>query len=290
MRMGMGIAMICFGGWVGSAEAHFNMLLPQSASAKKGEALTILYQWGHPFEHQLFDAPPPQRLLVLTPEGKRIELTDQLEKTTRKVGEKEVTAYRLHFTPEQRGDYLFVLRTPPIFLEEDGEFVQDTVKTVLHVQAQKGWDGDSGDFEFVPLTRPYGLRPNMVFQVEMPRRPAEGGTLSLVEIERYNAEPPKKLPSDEQITRTVRLDRNGVATTTLSESGWWCLTVSQRNGTRQRDGKSYPVRQRSTFWVFVDETASASSCQPAAPAREGSGKKMSRSGARRSRSMRLTRA
>lgn len=128
---------------------------------------------------------------------------------------------------------------------------------VLHVQAQKGWDASVGDFELVPLTRPYGLLPGMVFQVEMSSARSAGKEMpyGLMEIERYNAEPPKKLPPDEQITRTVRLDANGVATTTLSEAGWWCLTVARPQGTRMRDGKNYPLRQRSTFWVFVDEPA-----------------------------------
>src|SRR6185437_3468160 len=107
---------------------------------------------------QLFDAPQPQSLIVLSPDGQRIELTDKLVKTTRKTGMKEATAYQLNFTPQQRGDYVFLLRTPPIWMEEDSEFLQDTVKMVLHVQAQKGWDAAAGDFEFVPLTRPYGLR------------------------------------------------------------------------------------------------------------------------------------
>jgi uncharacterized GH25 family protein len=240
--------------FAGSAAAHFNMLLPQSASAKKGEALTLTYQWGHPFEHQLFDAPQPQSLIVLAPDGKRADLTDKLEKTTRKAGAKEAAAFQLRFTPEQRGDYVFVLRTPPIWMEEDGEFLQDTVKMVLHVQAQRGWDADVGEFEFAPLTRPYGLRPGMVFQAQMPLRQAgPRESLSLVEIERYHATPPKTLPPDEHITRTVKLDPNGVATTTLSEAGWWCLTVARPHGTRMREGKSYPLRQRSTLWVFVDE-------------------------------------
>ena len=252
--------MAWLGFFTGPAVAHFNMLLPESASAKKGEALTLTYQWGHPFEHQLFDAPQPQSLIVLSPDGRRIELTDKLVKTMRKAGEKEATVFQLRFTPEQRGDYVFVLRTPPIWMEEDGEFLQDTVKMVLHVQAQKGWDAAVGDFELVPLTRPYGLHPGMVFQVEtLPARSvSEGGPRSrfgLVEIERYNAQPPKKLPPDEDITRTVRLDANGVATTTLNEAGWWCLTVARPQGTRMRDAKNYPLRQRATFWVFVDEPA-----------------------------------
>ncbi len=253
MRLGMWLLAIwlAFGG--GSAAGHFNMLLPQNASAKKGEALTITYQWGHPFEHQLFDAPKPRSLVVVGPDGKRVDWTDKLEKNALKVGGKEIATYQLSFTPGQRGDYLLVLKTPPIWLEEDGAFVEDTVKTVLHVQTQRGWDGSAGQFEFVPLTRPYGLSPGTVFQVEMPGR-AHEDALSLVEIERYNRAPPKALPPEEQITRTVRLDRNGVATTTLPEAGWWCLTVSRPHGMRERDGKSHPVRQRSTFWVLVDET------------------------------------
>jgi hypothetical protein len=79
----------------------------------------------------------------------------------------------------------------------------------------------------------------------------------LVEIERYNATPPKELPADEFITRTVRADPNGVATTTLTMPGWWCLTAQRGAGKKQRDGKMYPVKQRTTFWVFVDEKAAA---------------------------------
>lgn len=237
-----------------TASAHFNMLLPPAASARRGEALTLTYQWGHPFEHQLFDAPQPQSLIVLAPDGKKTDLCDRIEKITHKFERKEVRAYRLLFTPEQRGDYVFVLQTPPIWMEEDEEFLQDTVKVVLHVQVQKGWDAGLGEFEFLPLTRPYGLRTGSVFQARMPRRHAgESEPFGLVEIERYNPVPPKKLPPDEHITRTVKLDPNGVATTTLDEPGWWALTVGQAKGTRQRDGKSYPVRRRSTLWVFVDE-------------------------------------
>ena len=49
------------------AHAHFNMLMPQTASAKKGEDVVFTYQWGHPYEHELFDAPPPDSVQVLAP-------------------------------------------------------------------------------------------------------------------------------------------------------------------------------------------------------------------------------
>ena len=242
--------------FAGSAAAHFNMVLPPTASAKKGETLIFTYQWGHPFEHQLFDAPQPQSLIVLAPDGKKTDLTEHLRRSTRKTGSKEATVYELAFTPQQRGDYVFMLNTPLIRMDEDEEFLQDTVKVVLHVQAQKDWDAELGDdFQLTPLTRPYGLQPGMVFQAVLR---GEGSTRSplarsLVEVERYNAAPPAKLPADEHITRTVKTDPTGVATTTLTEPGWWCLTASRPRGTRMHEGKPYRVRQRCTLWVYVDE-------------------------------------
>ena len=198
MRASIRVLIAWLGLFAGTAAAHFNMLLPQTATAKKGEALTITYQWGHPFEHQLFDAPQPQSLIVLRPDGKRADLTNKLEKITRKAGSKDVSAYQLHFTPQQRGDHVFVLRTPPIWMEEDGEFLQDTVKMVLHVQAQKGWDASSGAFEFVPLTRPYGLRPGMVFQVEMPSDRRDAGP---TREDRRDAGPTKLTCGDRALQR-----------------------------------------------------------------------------------------
>jgi cobalt/nickel transport protein len=279
------VALACLAWMTATAPAHYNMLLPEAASVKRGEAVTITYQWGHPFEHQLFDAPPPRQVFVLAPDGKATELSKSLEKVALPVADgKQVTAYRLRFTPEQRGDYVFLLRTPPIWLEEDQEFLQDTVKVVLHVQVQKGWDqmlwdhaaelqadnsGQTARYgEMVPLTRPYGLQPGLVFQAQAyftsskPGNSAAGRaagnvfaplTKALVEIERYNPTAPAALPADEQITRTARTDPNGIVTYTLPEPGWWCITAQRDGGKEEHDGKAFPVRQRTTLWVFVDE-------------------------------------
>jgi cobalt/nickel transport protein len=235
------------------ARAHFNMLLPQAAAARKGEPVTLLYQWGHPFEHQLFDAPAPDGVFVLGPDGKRTDLHAALEKTEVPGEDHKVTAYRLRFTPQQRGDFTFVLTAPPIWMEEEELFFQDTVRVVVHVQAQEGWDAATGQgFEMVPLTRPYGLQPGMAFQAQATANGKPAGGV-LVEVERYNPTPPKELPPDEQITRTGKTDPNGVVTGTLTDPGWWCLTAQRDGGTRPRDGKAYPVLGRSTLWVFVDE-------------------------------------
>jgi uncharacterized GH25 family protein len=239
------------------------MLLPEMASAQQSKAVTFTYQWGHPFEHELFDAPMPDGLTVFSPDDKTSDLLKSLKKVMVKAGKKEVVTYQFSYTPEEPGDYIFVLQTPPIWMAAEGEYYQDTAKVVLHVQAQKGWDRLlNHDFEFTPLTRPYGLTPGAVFQAGIqqykgvgPRGNGRATPLAglLVEIERYNTTSPKELPADEFITRTVKTDPNGVVTCDLPEAGWWCLTATRDAGTRQREGKTVSVRQRSTLWVNVAE-------------------------------------
>lgn len=237
------------GAFTGPALAHFHILLPKPASAKRGEPVAFIYRFGHPFEHQFFDASLPERLFMLAPDGTKTDLLGTLEKDP---SQKKVKAFHLQFTPEQRGDFLCILQGPPLWMEEDGELLQDTVKVVLHVQAQKGWDRSAGlPFEMTPLTRPYGLQPGMVFQAQAL---ADGKPLagSLVEIERFNPAAPKELPAEELITRTTKTDPNGIATCTLTDPGWWCITAQREHGKKEHKGKAYPLRQRATLWVFVD--------------------------------------
>lgn len=240
------------GACVAPVQAHFNMLLPHSAYAKAREPVNFVYQWGHPFEHELFDAPAPESVFVLSPEGKKTTLTGSLTKS-KTPGEKGVAIHRFAFTPQERGDHVFLLNTPPIWMEEERHYLQDSVKVVLHVQTQNGWDQAAGlPIEMVPLTRPYGLRSGMVFQAQalVEGKPLAG---ALVEIEPYHAAPPKTLPADEHRTLTAKTDPNGVVTCTLTEPGWWCLTAQRKAGQKDHDGKAAALWQRATLWVFVDD-------------------------------------
>ncbi|HLW68235.1 MAG TPA: DUF4198 domain-containing protein [Gemmataceae bacterium] len=239
---------------VSVGHAHFLMLLPAAESGQRQQPVTVVFQWGHPFEHQLFDAPKPESVAVFDPDGKRIDLSKSLEKTeVPGEGDKNVTAWKISFQPERRGDYTLVVTAPPIWMGEEQFFFQDTVKVVYHVQTQKGWDHPTGvGFELVPLTRPYGLQPGLVFQAQAisDGKPLPG---ALVEVEAYHAVPPKSLPADEQMTRQVKTDPNGVLTCTLPDPVWWCITAERDGGRREHEGKMYPVRQRATFWVHIDE-------------------------------------
>lgn len=271
----IGLFLFLCGSWAPFALAHYNMLFPEIASVKRGDAVTFVYRWGHPFEHQMFNAPAPESVFVLSPDGKKTDLTKTLEKVAEEgTDKKPVTAFRFRLTPEERGDFIFVLNTPPIWMEEEQELWQDTVKVVLHVQAQRGWDTPTGqELEVTPLTRPYGMESGMVFQAQVEekkpsaearpgnvfRTPASPVAGIPVEVERFNPSPPLELPPDEHITRTAKTDPNGVVTCSLMEPGWWGITAQRTLGTREHDGKSYPVRQRATLWVFVDEKVTGKS-------------------------------
>ena len=65
--------------------------------------------------------------------------------------------------------------------------------------------------------------------------------------------PPRSLPDDELITFRTKTDPAGVLTCTLPDPGWWGITVSYNAGTTEVRGTSYPLRQRLTLWVHVDE-------------------------------------
>ena len=240
--------------------AHYNMLLPETNSPKKGDKVGFVYQFGHPFEHELFDAPQPTRLEVRLPDGKIIDLTAKLEKFKKPGGVdgKDVIAFRFDFTPEQRGDHWFILTAAPIWMEESKEFYQDVVQTVLHVQTQNGWTEVPGNpMRLVPLTRPYGILPGMVFRAKLVQ-PLPG--YKPVEIERYNPQRPKEIPPDELVTFTTLPDINGVIGCTLTEPGWWCITARAEfagKRTLTHDGNDYPVRPRVTLWLHVTTKADA---------------------------------
>ncbi len=238
--------------WEAVAPAHYHMLLPERASAVAGKPVSFVFQFGHPFEHELFDTVVPDKVIVNTPDREALALTGTLRKIMVKgADQKDVAAYTFSFTPEKRGDYICQAYAAPLWMEHEKKFLQDSVKVVLHVQTQANWDVATSGFEVVPLTRPYGLEPGMVFQGEVVNwDKSKAGTM--VEVERYNPTAPKTLPPDEHITRVVRTDANGTFSCTLTDPGWWCITAIDPTGKKARDGKDYPLVRRATLWVYVD--------------------------------------
>ncbi len=234
------------------AHAHYHMLLPGKHSVKAEEEVTFTYQFGHPFEHELFDTAEPEAVYVIAPDGKKTDLKKTLKKVAVDgVEDKKVTGYTFAFTPPKRGDYVVVAVSPAVKVEGEKLPLKDVAKVVLHVQTQNGWDniavGDTtAAFDLQPLTRPYGLTPGTAFHVDVLGVDAKPVRRAVVEVERYNPTAPKALPADEFVTATHRTSRTGTAVVTLSEAGWWGITAVKA------DDKA---EHRCTLWVRVDEKA-----------------------------------
>jgi len=236
--------------------AHYHLLLPAKPSGEPDQPIRVTFAWGHPFEHQLFDAVKPARLIVIARDVAVTDLTRGVT-STRFGGKSGPAAFAVSFTPARRGDHVLVAEAQPVWMAEEGLFFHDQVKAVVHVATEVGWDRTAcGPLELVPLTRPYGLEPHVAFQAQALAngKPAPG---VIAEVERYNEVAPAEgsLPPDEQITRRVKADPNGVLTATLHDPGWWAITTITDGGTRDHDGKPRAVRRRATLWVHVDPKA-----------------------------------
>ncbi len=225
--------------------AHFHTVIPEEAFLKKGRSVEVRYFYGHPFEHEVALTKRPDRLYVISPDGTTEDLLSALKE--------DGTGFRFTFTPAVRGDHYLVLRAPPA-VEADVVY-RESSKVILHVQSQRGWDRPvlREGLDIVPLTRPYGLYEHSVLRarVEWKGKPLAGAR---VEIEKYNAAPPKELPEDPFITSVVVTDEAGIFVASLPEAGWWSVTVTVKGAPERRGKRELPVKHVLTFWFPVGKT------------------------------------
>src|SRR5262249_49754354 len=134
-------ALMCGLVWATPACAHYHMLLPDRHSVKTGDKVIVTYQFGHPFEHELFDAEKPAKAVAFDPVQKSVDLLPSFEKVEVPGREgKKVAAYRFTFQPAGRGDYTIIVESPPIWMADEKHFFHDICRVTIHVDAQKGWD------------------------------------------------------------------------------------------------------------------------------------------------------
>ncbi len=239
---------------VATAEAHFSVLMPEKVSVAPRGSVAVDYWVGHPYEHILANAAKPAELFAVAPGGDRQDLLAGVEQVGMKgQDDKTFTAWRAKLKADQRGDYTLVAVSQPTV--EDGRAHRAIVKAVVHARVQGDWDRNVGlPAEFVPLTRPYGLRPGMAFQVRLLKngQPLAGAT---VEFERYNPQPVAEsdLPAEEYITYAVKTGPDGIATMSFPQVGWWGITSEVDAGAIEIDGKQAPLSYHPTYWLLVDE-------------------------------------
>ena len=226
IEAGILLAIFVLMGATGIASAHFNFFLPDEWSMDAPVANDVEIIWGHPYEGIYFDAPNITEVGVVKPDGTK-ETLSTTDVTVTGL-EESASAYKVSFTPEERGDYIVYADFEALHVEEEEVTWEDHVKAIIHYEGSIGWDHKTGQvMEIVPLTRPYGLEEGFVFvgQVLYNGNPLADAS---VEIEKYYpiGEAPDPLPEEPMITRETKTDANGIFSFTLDESGIWITAAT----------------------------------------------------------------
>lgn len=235
------------------ASAHFQMLIPSDdmVSSPAERHLRLNIKFWHPFEGHGMSMDTPTRFGVHF-EGKNLDLRKKLQAHRfMDSGGKNRDGYTAAYDITKPGDYIFYIEPKPYWEPAEETFIVHYSKVVVNAFGlEKGWDEPVGlKTEIIPLTRPYGLYTNNVFQgiVNLDGKPAP---FSRVEVEYYNEDGRLKAPDDPMITQVVKTDANGVFTYAMPRAGWWGFAALHHDKkTMERDGKQYPVEIGALLWV-----------------------------------------
>jgi cobalt/nickel transport protein len=254
------LALACLMGPVlaaGTAQAHFQMIVPSDDMVKQDESRTIdldLLFW-HPFEGIGMNMVKPEKFGVVA-QGEDHDLLSNLKagKTQDREGN-HFTTFTADYSFKRPGDHIFYVEPQPYWEPAEESFIVHYTKVVVNgFGMEAGWDEEIGlKTEIVPLTRPYGLWTNNVFQgiVKVNGEPVP---YSEVEVEYYAQDAGIEPPADPMITQVVKADENGVFTYAMPKQGWWGFAaLNEDEKTMKHEGKDYPVEIGAVLWVHTHD-------------------------------------
>ena len=235
------------------ALAHFQMLIPSDdmvgSPAERHVRLDIKF-W-HPFEGHGMSMDTPVKFGVRTG-GKNIDLLNTLQPHAYQDNSgKNRDGFQVDYDVARPGDYIFYLQPKPYWEPAEERYIVHYTKVVVNgLGLEQGWDDTVGlKAEIIPLSRPYGLYTNNVFQgiVKFNGRPLP---FTRVEVEYYNEDGHLKATDDPLITQVVKTDTNGVFTYAMPHAGWWGFAALNTNQEKMmHDGREYPVEIGALIWV-----------------------------------------
>lgn len=238
---------------MGTANAHFQMIVPSDDMVKQSESRSIdldLLFW-HPFEGIGMPMVKPAQFGVLA-RGKTQDLLGSLKagKTQDREGNSFDT-FSAKYSFKRPGDHVFFVEPQPYWEPAEEAFIIHYTKVVVNgFGLEEGWDEEVGlKTEIVPLTRPYGLWSGNVFQgiVKVNGKPVP---FSEVEVEYFAEDKAIEPPADPMITQVVKADKNGVFSYAMPKAGWWGFAaLNEDDKTMAHEGKDYPVEIGAVLWV-----------------------------------------
>ncbi len=240
------ILMICF--FNSLSFAHFGMIIPSDNMIMPNDPkkIKINISFSHPFEMTGMPLEKPENFFVVK-DDKKQDLTQILQKT-KLMGQK---AWKAEYTIKRPGAYIFVMEPEPYWEQAEDCFIIHYTKTIVAAFGNdNGWDKELGlKTEIIPLTRPFGIYSNNVFQgiVKL-----DGNVVPYaeVEVEYFNQTRKAQAPSDYMITQTIKADQNGVFTYAAPASGWWGFAALNTSDKKiMHNNKEKDVELGAVLWV-----------------------------------------
>jgi len=240
------------------AQAHYQMLIPSDdvVTHKERRAIDLDIRFNHPFEGLGVAMEQPARFGVWVA-GKDTDLIDRLKaiKVKDSMGDL-LPAYTSTYSFRKPGDHIFYVVPQPYWDESEEIFQLQYTKVIVNTFGlEEGWDHELGlKAEIVPLTRPYGLWTNNVFQgiAKLDGKPVP---FARVSAEYYNEGGKVPVPdADPFITQVIKADANGVFTYAMPRAGWWGFSaLVEDDKTMEHNGKAYPLHTGAVIWIKVHD-------------------------------------
>ena len=245
-------ALILVFGLVGSAGAHFGMVIPSDNMVMQADDRTIALNlsFSHPMEMVGMPLVKPNAFTVQA-NGEAQDLLPLLQATQ----VMDHPAWKAAYPVKRPGVYMFVMEPQPYWEPAEDCYIIHYTKTVVTAFGDdEGWDAELGlKTEIVPLAKPYGLYAGNIFQgvVKLDGKPVP---YAEVEVEYYNQDQSATAPTDYMVTQTVKADQNGVFSYATPKAGWWGFAaLNTADYTLKADGQDKDVELGAVIWVRFEE-------------------------------------
>ncbi|MDY6844538.1 MAG: DUF4198 domain-containing protein [Thermodesulfobacteriota bacterium] len=232
----------------GIARAHFGMIIPSKdmVTTKDNKRISLDIKFIHPMEGHYMNMEKPTQFGVMI-HGEKTDLHTILNE--KKV--KGTSTWNATYTIKKPGDYIFYMEPKPYWEPAEDCFIIHYTKVIVNAFGmEEGWDKEVGlKTEIVPLTRPYGLWTNNVFQgiVKVQGKPMP---FAEIEVEYYNEDGKATWPADPMITQVIKSDQNGVFTYAMPKAGWWGFAALNEDEKKiEYKGKDKSVEIGAVLWI-----------------------------------------
>ncbi|MEM9641786.1 MAG: DUF4198 domain-containing protein [Pseudomonadota bacterium] len=233
-----------------SAEAHFGMVLPDTAMVGKDadRSVDVTFAFLHPFGQFGMELVPPASVTVHSGES-TTDLTEELVPAT----VFDEPAFTASVPLTRPGTYTIAMEPEPYWEPAEDVFIIHYTKAAIAAFGDDtGWDAELGlPTEIIPLTRPFGLWEGNVFQGIVK---SDGAPVPFAEIEvEFWNDAGVSLPDELMETQSIKADANGVFTYAPPGPGWWAFAaLSTADYTMEQDGVDKNVELGAVFWVNVE--------------------------------------